>query len=71
VVAERDRVGPCGEQPLGQAGRDPCPVGDVLAVDDAEPDAALLLQFWQAFLDRLPACGAEDVGDEEDDQGEL
>jgi hypothetical protein len=71
VVAERDRVGSGGEQPLRQARRDPGPVGDVLAVDDAELDAVLLLQPGQALLDRLPARGAEDVGDEEDDQGEL
>jgi len=69
VVAERDRVGPGREQPVGQARRDARPVGDVLAVDDAEADAVLLLQRGQALLDRLPACGAEDVGDEENDQG--
>jgi hypothetical protein len=69
VVAERDHVGPGGEQPVGQAGRDPRAVGDVLAVDDAEPDAVLLLQRGQALLDRLPARSAEDVGDEEDSQG--
>jgi hypothetical protein len=44
VVAERDRVGTRREQPVGQARRDPGPVGDVLAVDDAEVDAVLLLQ---------------------------
>jgi hypothetical protein len=31
----------------------------------------LLPQPGQALLDRLPARGAEDVGDEEDLQGEL
>jgi hypothetical protein len=71
VVAERDHVGTGRQQPLGEARRDPGPVGDVLAVDDAEVDALLLLQPGQALLDRLPACGAEDVGDEEDSQGEL
>jgi hypothetical protein len=71
VVAERDHVGPGGEQAVGQARRDPGPVGDVLAVDDAEADAVLLLQALEALLDRLPACAAEDVGDEEDSQGEL
>ena len=69
MVAERDRVGPGGEQALGQARRDPGPVGDVLAVDDAEPYVVLLLQARQAFLDRLPAGGAEDVRYEEDLQG--
>jgi len=71
VVAERDHVGSGREQPVGQARRDARPVGDVLAVDDAEADALLLLQPGQVLLDRLPACGAEDVGDEEDSQGEL
>jgi hypothetical protein len=71
VVTERDHVGPGSEQPLGQPRRDPRAVGDVLAVDDAEADAVLLLQRRQALLDGLPARGAEDVGDEEDSQGEL
>jgi hypothetical protein len=69
VVAERDHVGARREQPVGQARRDPGAVGDVLAVDDAEADAELLLQPGQARLDRVPAGGAEDVGDEEDSQG--
>jgi hypothetical protein len=71
VVAERDRVGPGRQQPLCQPRRDPGPVGDVLAVDDTEVDVVLLPQPGQALLDRLPARGAEDVGDEEDLQGEL
>jgi hypothetical protein len=71
VVAERDHVGPGREQPLGQARCDPGPVGDVLAVDDTESDAALVLQPGQPLLDRLAAGRPEDVGDEEDSQSEL
>jgi hypothetical protein len=69
VVAERDHVGAGREQPLGEARSDPRAVGHVLAVDDAEADAVLLLQGGQALLDGVSAGGAEDVGDEEDDQG--
>jgi hypothetical protein len=71
VVAERDHVGARGQQPVGQARRNPGAVGDVLAVDDAEADAELLLQAAQALLDGVAARGAEDIGDEEDSQGEL
>jgi hypothetical protein len=69
VVAERDHVGARGEQSVREPWRDARAIGDVLAVDDAEADAVLLLQARQALLDGLPAGGAEDVGDEEDSQG--
>jgi hypothetical protein len=42
VVAERDRVGARGEQPVGELRCDPDAVGDVLAVDDADVGAELL-----------------------------
>ncbi len=38
VVAERDRVRACGEQPLREPRRDPDPVGDVLSIDNARID---------------------------------
>ena len=41
VVAERDRVGAGGEQPLGEPRRDADAVRDVLAVDDADVDVEL------------------------------
>ena len=66
VVAERDHVGAGGEDPLGELGRDPAPVGGVLAVDDAEVDAELLAQRGQAHFHGAPAGRSEDVGEEED-----
>jgi hypothetical protein len=66
VVAEREHVGPRGEQPLGEARRDPGAVRDVLAVDNAEAGVQLVLEPGEAFLDRGTARRAEDVGDEED-----
>jgi hypothetical protein len=44
VIAECEHVGPCGEQALGEPGRDPRPVRDVLAVDDAEARVQLLFE---------------------------
>src|SRR5919204_4462516 len=70
VVAERDHVGARGEEPLREPRRDPDPVGDVLAVQDAEFDAELVPEARQALLDRPPAGRTDDVGDEEDPQGE-
>ena len=68
VVAERDRVGADREQLLGELGRDPDAVGDVLAVDDAEVDAELAAETGQALGQRLAAGSADDVADEEDPQ---
>jgi hypothetical protein len=68
VIAEREHVGPCCEQALGEARRDPRPVRDVLAVDDAEAGVQLLLEPGQTLLDRGTTGRAEDVGDEEDPQ---
>jgi hypothetical protein len=36
VVSERDRVGPCREDPVGEPWRDPDAVREVLPVDDAK-----------------------------------
>jgi hypothetical protein len=69
VVAERDRIGSGGEQPVREPRRDPCAVGHVLAVEDAKAHPELLFQAGQAFLDRLAPGRAEDVGDEEDSYG--
>jgi hypothetical protein len=44
VVAQRDHVGTCGEQPIGELGGDAGAVGDVLAVDDADVRAELFAQ---------------------------
>jgi hypothetical protein len=68
VVAERDHVGAGGEQALRQLRRDPDPVRGVLAVEDAERDAELLLQLRQALLDGPPTGGTDDVPDEENSQ---
>jgi hypothetical protein len=69
VVAERDRIGAHLEQLLRELRRDPDAVGDVLAVHDAEVDVELFAKRGQALLERAPAGQADDVGDEEEDQG--
>ena len=66
VVAEREGVGACGEQPLGEARRDADAVRDVLAVDDADVDVELLAQAGQQLLDRVTTRTPDDVSDEED-----
>jgi hypothetical protein len=71
VVPEREHVRPRGKELVGQARRQPRPVGGVLAVDDAEADAELIAQPGEARLDRLAARRPEDVRDEEDPQGKL
>jgi hypothetical protein len=68
VVAERHDVRARGQQPLGQLGRDPGAVGNVLAVDDARIGLELVTQARETLLDRPPPRGAEDVGEEEDPQ---
>ena len=64
VVPERDHVGSRGEQLVGELRRDPRPVGDVLAVQDAEVRAELCAQPVQPLLDRTTPGRAEHVGDE-------
>jgi hypothetical protein len=66
VVAERDHVGTRGQEPRRQLRRDPDAVGGVLAVEDAERDAELVLQPRQALLDGPPTGRANDVSDEQD-----
>ena len=69
VVAERDRVGAHAEELIGEARRDPDAVRGVLAVHDARVDLELAPYRLQALLERPPARGPHDVGDEEDAQG--
>jgi hypothetical protein len=69
VVAEGDRVDSGREQAVGQAGRDPDPVRDVLPVRDADVDPEVCAQRRQALLERLPAGGSDDIGDEQNAQG--
>jgi hypothetical protein len=66
VIAERQDVGACGQEPVREPRGDACAVGDILAVDDAEAGAELLLQPGQPLLDSSPPGRAEDVGDEEE-----
>ena len=68
VIAERDHVGPRGQQLVRELRSDACPVGDVLAVDDAEVGTELVAQARQAFFDGTPAGGAEDIREEEESQ---
>jgi hypothetical protein len=69
VVSGREYVAAAGEEPVGEARREPGAVGRVLAVDDAEVDLELVPKRRQPFLDRAAARGAEDVRDEEEPQG--
>jgi hypothetical protein len=66
VVAERDHVGARGQQPVGELGRDPGPVGGVLAVYDGEICVVPLAQRGQVLLDGAATRDAEDVREEED-----
>jgi hypothetical protein len=69
VVPERDRVDSGREQAVGESRRDPDPVGDVLRVRDADVDLEVRAQRRQTLLERLPAGGPDDVGDEQNAQG--
>jgi hypothetical protein len=69
VVPERDRVDSGREQPVGEARRDADSIGDVLPVRDADVDLEVGAQRRQALLERLPAGGPDDVGDEQNAQG--
>ena len=68
VVPERDGVDSGREQAVGEPRRDPDPVGDVLPVRDADVDLELSAQRRQALLERLPAGGPDDIGDEQNAQ---
>jgi hypothetical protein len=69
VVAERDRVDAVREQLLRDLRRQPDAVRRVLAVRDADVDAELVPQPAQPLLERASPGNADDVGDEEEDQG--
>jgi hypothetical protein len=69
VVPERDRVHTGSEEPVCEPGRDPDPVGRVLAVRDTYVDLEVRTQRGEQSLDRGPARTSDDVGDEEDAQG--
>ena len=69
MVAERDRVDSVGEQLLGDARRQADTVGRVLAVRDAEVDVELVAKSLQPLFERTTPRDADDVGDEEQDQG--
>jgi hypothetical protein len=66
VVAERDRVGACPQDPFGQLRGEARAIGGVLGVGDTEVGLELGLQSNQPILERPCPRGAEDVGDEED-----
>ena len=68
MVAERDHVCSSGEQLVGEFRGDPCAVGDVLAVDDADVGAELVAQPGQAFFDGTPAGDTEHIRKEEESQ---
>jgi hypothetical protein len=69
VVPESDRVDSGREEAVRQPRRDPDSVGDVLPVRDADVDLELRAQRRQALLERLPAGGSDDIGDEQNAQG--
>ena len=64
VVSARDDVCAGGFQLGGNLGGQPEPAGGVLAVDDRQIRAELLLQGRQDGLDGVPARMADDVGHE-------
>jgi hypothetical protein len=68
VVAERHDIGAGVQQLVGELAGDPGPVGDVLAVDDADVGVVFLAQRRKTLLDRPPPRDAEDVGDEKGSQ---
>jgi hypothetical protein len=69
VIPERDHVDARREQRVGDLGRDPEPVGRVLAVRDDEVQPELLAQARDELLDRAAAGTPVHVCDEEDLQG--
>jgi hypothetical protein len=71
VVAERDHVGPRGEDPIREPRREATAVGGVLGVHDAEVGAELVAEPCEALLDGAAPRGAEDVRDEEQLQGSV
>src|SRR5262249_30333794 len=69
VIPERDHIRPGAEYRVRELRCDPDAVRDVLAVDDAEVDVALVANRAKVFLDRPSSGAAEHIGDEEDPQG--
>ena len=69
MVAECDHVRAGSQNPGRELGRDPDPVREILAVDDAERGAELLPQSWQPLLDRPPSGRTHNVPDKEELQG--
>ena len=65
VIAERHRVRARSEEPFGESWRDPDPVRDVLAVDDADVDVEALPQARDELLEGVPTRASDDVADEE------
>jgi hypothetical protein len=70
VVAERDHVCSGGEQLLGETRRNAHAVGGVLAVQDTKRHVVPVAQLRQEVLDCPAPWPADDVGDEEDVQGQ-
>jgi hypothetical protein len=70
VVSERDRVGARREELLREARRQSDAVCGVLAVDNARVDVELFAETLEALLDGPPPGRTEDVGDEEQPQGD-
>jgi len=68
VVAERDRVRPCLQEPVGETGCDAHAVRRVLAVDHARVRPEFRAERRETGLERLAAGCADDVRDEEDAQ---
>jgi hypothetical protein len=68
VVAERHDVRARGEQLVGELAGDPGPVGDVLAVDDAEVGGDLYEEARQTLFDSAPPGDAEYVREKEESQ---
>jgi hypothetical protein len=69
VVAERDRVGACAQDPARQLRGKARAVSGVLGIGDAEVGVELRLQCSQPIFERPCPRAAEDVGDEEDPYG--
>jgi hypothetical protein len=69
VVACGENVRAGCKELLRELRGQPEPVGGVLAVDDAEVGAELMLQLCESGLDRAPPGRREDVREEKNPQG--
>jgi len=70
MISERDRVGTRGEQLLREARRQSDAVCGVLAVENAGVGVELFAERPEALLDGPASGRTEDVGDEEEPQGD-